>query len=113
MEPARWAAGRNVLMFAALVAVIACVAGYIQDPTRFFRSYMVAFAYTAAIGLGAFFFVMVQYLQRFGVERHGAAHHGKHHGDAAVRRAVVHPVALGLKDIYSWTNATLVAHERC
>ncbi len=105
MEPARWATGRNVLMFAALVAVIACVAGYIQDPTRFFRSYIVAFAYTAVIGLGAFFFVMVQYLS-------GSA------WSVTVRRIMENimvtlpfgallfiPVALGLKDIYSWTNA--------
>lgn len=111
MDPARWSAGRNVLMFAALVAVVACVAGYIQDPTRFFRSYIVAFAFTAATGLGAFFFVMVQYLS-------GSA------WSVTVRRIMENimvtlpfgallfiPVALGLKDIYSWTNATLVAHD--
>ncbi len=98
-------------MFAALVAVVACVAGYIQDPTRFFRSYMVAFAFTAAIGLGAFFFVMVQFLS-------GSA------WSVTVRRIMENimvtlpvgallfiPVAFGLKDIYSWTNATLVAHD--
>jgi hypothetical protein len=111
MDPARWAAGRNALAFAALVAVIACVAGYILDPTRFFRSYVVAFAFTATTGLGAFFFVMVQYLS-------GSA------WSVTVRRIMENimvtlpfgallfiPVALGLKDIYSWTNATLVAHD--
>ena len=62
LEASRWATGRNVLVFVALVSVIGCVAGYFEDPERFFRSYMVAFAFTAATGLGAFFFVMVQYL---------------------------------------------------
>src|SRR5258708_25263987 len=62
LETARWTAGRNVLLFAATAAVLACFAGYLQDPARFFRSYTVAFTFTSAIGLGAFFFVMVQYL---------------------------------------------------
>ena len=62
MEASRWSAGRNVLAFVALVAIVACAAGYLQDPSRFFRSYMVAFAFAAATGLGAFFFVAVQFL---------------------------------------------------
>jgi hypothetical protein len=62
LETARWNTGRNVLFFAALVCIVGCVAGYLQNPERFFRSYLVAFAYTCAVGLGAFFFVMVQFL---------------------------------------------------
>lgn len=104
MEPSRWSAGRNVLAFAALVGIIGCVAAYLQDPTRFFRSYMVAFAFVAATGLGAFFFVMVQFLS-------GSA------WSVTVRRFMENimftlpfgallfiPVGLGLKDIYSWTT---------
>jgi len=111
LESARWSAGRNVLAFAALVAIIGCVVGYIQDPARFFRSYMVAFAFVAATGLGAFFFVMVQFLT-------GSA------WSVTVRRIMENimitlpfcallfiPVALGLKDIYSWMNRDLVAHN--
>ncbi len=62
LDASRWAKGRNVLVFAALISVLACVAGYLNDPVRFLQSYIVAFAYIAAAGLGAFFFVMVQYL---------------------------------------------------
>src|SRR5712691_10755780 len=62
LETSRWSAGRNVLVFAALVGVIACIAGYVTDPARLFQSYTVAFAFTSMIGLGAFFFVMVQFL---------------------------------------------------
>jgi hypothetical protein len=111
LESSRWSAGRNVLFFAALVSVLACVAGYLQDPTRFFRSYMVAFAFTAAIGLGAFFFVMVQYLT-------GSA------WSVTVRRIMENimitlpvgallfiPLAFGLKDVYSWTNADIVSQD--
>jgi hypothetical protein len=111
MDAARWSAGRNVLMFAALIAVVLCAVGYWQDPTRFFRSYMVAFAFTAAIGLGAFFFVMVQFLT-------GAA------WSVTVRRIMENimitlpvgallfiPVAFGLKDIYSWADTAMVAAD--
>src|SRR5579872_2693191 len=62
MEMSRWTTGRNVLWLAALISIIGCVAGYFVDEERMFRSYLVAFTFCAAIGLGAFFFVMVQYL---------------------------------------------------
>ena len=100
METARWTTGRNVLTFVALAAVILCAFGYWQDPTRFFRSYMGAFAFVAATGLGATFFVMVQFLT-------GSA------WSVTVRRIMENimitlpvcallfiPVAFGLKEIY-------------
>src|SRR5438046_856594 len=62
METSRWTAGRNALLFAVLVSIVLCVAGYLTNADRFFRSYLVAFTFTAAIGLGGFFFVMIQYL---------------------------------------------------
>jgi hypothetical protein len=111
METARWTTGRNALTFVALAAVILCAFGYWQDPTRFFRSYMVAFAFTAATGLGATFFVMVQYLT-------GSA------WSVTVRRIMENimitlpvgallfiPIAFGLKDIYSWTDTAMVAAD--
>ena len=111
LENARWAAGRNILAFAALVAVVLCIFGYLQDPARFFRSYAVAFSFTSAIGLGCFFFVMVQYLT-------GSA------WSVVVRRIMENimitlpvgallflPLAFGLKDVYSWMNPDVVAHS--
>jgi hypothetical protein len=62
MDVSRWTTGRNVLMFAALASVIACLAGYFTNPARLFQSYLVAFAFTSVIGLGAMFFVQVQFL---------------------------------------------------
>src|SRR3984957_2823146 len=108
LEQSRWAAGRNTLFLAALISVIACIAGYITDPERFFRSYTVAFAFTSAIGLGAFFFVMAMYLA----------------GNAAgvtVRRIMENimvtlpvgailflPLAFGLKYVYPWMHTDIV-----
>ena len=108
MEMSRWASGRNVLMLAALISIIACVAGYITDPERFFRSYLVAFTFTSAIGLGAFFFVMVQYLT-------GSA------WSVTMRRIMENimitlpvgailfiPLVFGLKYVYSWTDVHMM-----
>lgn len=104
MEASRWAKGRNTLMLASLISVAACVAGGISDPVRFHQSYIIAFAYVAAAGLGAFFFVMVQYLT-------GSA------WSVTMRRIMENimvtlpacailflPIAFGLKDIYPWMN---------
>lgn len=109
LEQSRWAAGRNTLFLAALISVIACIAGYITDPERFFRSYTVAFAFTSAIGLGAFFFVMAMYLA----------------GNAAgvtVRRIMENimvtlpvgailflPLVFGLKYVYPWMHPDIMS----
>lgn len=108
MELSRWNTGRNVLMLASLISIIACVAGYILEPERFFRSYLVAFTFTSAIGLGAFFFVMVQYLT-------GSA------WSVTMRRIMENimitlpvgailfiPLIFGLKSVYSWTDISMM-----
>ena len=108
LESARWSTGRNVLILAALISIVACIAGYIQDPDRFFRSYLVAFTYTCAVGLAAFFFVMVQFLS-------GSA------WSVTMRRIMENimitlpvgallfvPLAFGLHHIYPWTNPDIV-----
>src|SRR6266699_4224154 len=108
LEISRWNAGRNVLVFAALLGIIACIAGYVTDPARLFQSYTVAFAFTSMIGLGAFFFVMVQFLT-------GSA------WSVTMRRIMENvmitlpaglilfiPIALGLGYIYPWMNLQLM-----
>ena len=109
LETSRWSAGRNTLFFAALISVVACAAGYYQNPDRFFQSYAVAFAFTSAIGLGSFFFVMVMYLS-------GSA------ASVTVRRIMENimvtlpvgailflPLIFGLKSVYPWTHPDIVA----
>lgn len=112
LETARWTAGRNTMAFAALVSILACAVGYMTDPNRFFESYLVAFTYTTAIGLGAFFFVQVQYLT-------GSA------WSVGMRRImenimVTLPVGLilalpligGLDHLYPWTSAAFMASSK-
>jgi hypothetical protein len=104
LDATRWAKGRNTLVLAVLISVIACIAGYLNDPVQFHRSYIIAFSYVAAAGIGAFFFVMVQYLS-------GSA------WSVTMRRIMENimvtlpacailfiPIAFGLKDIYPWAD---------
>jgi hypothetical protein len=109
LENSRWSAGRNTLFLAVIISVALCVLGYIQDPERFFRSYTVAFAFTSAIGLGSFFFVMAMYLS-------GSA------ASVTVRRIMENimitlpvgailflPLIFGLKHVYPWTHPDIVS----
>ena len=111
MDLSRWTAGRNTLVFAALIGILACIAGYISNPARFFQSYTVAFTFTTFIGIGAFFFVMVQYLT-------GSA------WSVTMRRIMENimytlpmglvlfvPLIAGLHEIYPWMNEQLVAGD--
>lgn len=111
LEISRWNAGRNVLVFAALLGVLGCIAGYFTNPARLFQSYTVAFAFTSLIGLGSFFFVMVQFLT-------GSA------WSVTMRRIMENimitlpmglvlfiPVALGLREIYPWMNAQFMQSD--
>lgn len=111
LEQRRWSRGRNVLAFIALVAWVACAVGFAVDRTQFFRSYLVAFGFGITIALGAFFFVMVQYLT-------GSA------WSVTLRRLMENimvtlpvgallfiPVALGLHELYEWTDAAVVAKD--
>src|SRR5580658_9332870 len=109
LENSRWSAGRNTLFLAVIISVALCVLGYIQDPERFFQSYVIAFAFTSAIGLGSFFFVMAMYLS-------GSA------ASVTVRRIMENimvtlpvggilflPLIFGLKYVYPWTHPDVVA----
>src|SRR5215471_17360485 len=108
LETSRWSTGRNSLMLVALISAVLCVFGYIQNPERFFRSYLVAFTYVCGIGLGAWFFIMAQHLA-------GSA------ASVTVRRIMENimvtlpvgallflPLVFGLKDIYPWTHPDIV-----
>src|SRR5215469_3374586 len=109
LEQSRWAAGRNSLLFVALVSAVLCIFGYIQNPERFFQSYLVAFTYVCGIGLGAWFFIMAQHLA-------GSA------ASVTVRRIMANimvtlpvgallflPLAFGLKYVYPWMDPNIAS----
>lgn len=104
LDEGMWNHGRNIILFIGLVAWGLCAFGLISDKSQFFHSYLTAFVYFIAIGLGALFFVMVQFLT-------GSA------WSVPVRRFMetisvtlpaglflFTPIALGMNDIYGWTH---------
>ena len=112
LDATRWSIGRNALFFAALVSVVLCVLGYLQNPERFFQSWLVAFTFAAGIGLGAFFFIAAQHLS-------GSA------ASVTVRRIMENlmitlpvgallfaPMIFGLKYVYPWSHPEIVAGSK-
>ena len=112
LDASRWSAGRNALFFTALVSIVLCVFGYLQNPERFFQSWLVAFTFAAGIGLGAFFFIAAQHLS-------GSA------ASVTVRRIMENimitlpvgallfvPLIFGLKYVYPWSHPEIVAASK-
>ena len=106
LDAGLWKRGRNVLVFLALIAWIGCAAGALENRQQFEFSYLTAFVYFVSIGIGALFFVMIQYLT-------GSA------WSVPVRRLMENisvtlpagivlfvPLAFGLSDLYAWVHPT-------
>src|SRR5581483_1128717 len=111
LEAARWSRGRNALLLAALISIVACVAGYLQNPDRFFRSYLVAFAFVLTAGLAAFFFVMVQFLSGSVWSVTSPRIMENIMVTVPAGALLFLPVAFGLHLIYPWTNPELVQSD--
>ena len=104
LEESLWQRGRNVLLFAILVAIALCAFAWVSDRGRFMQSYLVAFTFSMTVILGGTFFVMVQYLT-------GSA------WSVTVRRFMENiivttpvglilfvPIALNIPLLYEWTK---------
>ena len=53
---------RNTAAFLGLVGLIACVAGWVMEPTQFYRSYLVGYFFWFGVSLGSLALLMVQHL---------------------------------------------------
>ena len=108
LDDALWQRGRNMLVFAVLVAVILGGFAWATDQARFAQSWLVAFTFAITIILGGTFFVMVQYLT-------GSA------WSVTVRRFMENimvtipvglilfvPIALSIPQLYSWTRPEIL-----
>ena len=111
LEDATWSKVRNALLFLALVGWIGCAAGLAMEPERFYRSYLVGFAYSTLTCLGGLFFLQVMYLT-------GSA------WSVTVRRIVEHlvaaipacavlfiPVIFGIHHLYEWSHTEEVMKD--
>lgn len=111
LDDAAWNKVRNAIAFLVLLGLAASAAGYFVDSAQFFRSWLVAFTSCTFIGLGALFFVMVQYLT-------GSA------WSVTIRRFMESlsimlpvgallflPVAFGVNSLYEWADLTKAAAD--
>jgi hypothetical protein len=106
-----WVRVRNMIAFVILICWVASAAGWVLDPHRFYRSYLVGFLLAISIPLGALFFVMVQYLT-------GSA------WSVPMRRIAENlmmtlpmgailfiPVVLGIHELYEWSHVDVVRND--
>jgi hypothetical protein len=107
-----WFVGLSALGVLGLALAFGLAAGTAGGWERFYASYLVSFVYFLSLALGALFFVLVQHVTRAG-------------WSVAVRRLaegvapnlfvpmafLVLPVLFGLRTLYPWTDAALVAKD--
>ena len=106
-----WLRGRNAIAFIALISWVACIAGLLTNPARFFQSYLTAFLFVVTIPLAGMFFIMIQYLT-------GSA------WSVPMRRIAENimitvpfglilfiPVLLGVHTLYEWSHTEVVAKD--
>ena len=97
-----------VLGIIGLVATFALGQG---DKPQLYHSYLVAFLYFLSLGLGALFFVIVQFATKAGwsvVVRRTAE---SFTAPLALMVILFIPIVFGLHDLYHWTHAEVVATD--
>jgi hypothetical protein len=52
---------RNTAGFLGLLGVVACIAGWVMEPTQFYRSYLVGYFFWFGVSLGSLALLMVQH----------------------------------------------------
>ena len=98
-----------------LASVIAAAVGGREGAEAFFRSYLLNYAYYLSLALGALFFVMLQHLTRAGwsvtVRRLAEFVSGTLPALAILFAPLFIPALAGMKGVWSWTNADVVAQD--
>ena len=82
-----------------------------EDKPQLYHSYLTAFLYFLSLGLGALFFVIVQFASKAGwsvVVRRTAE---SMTAPLPVMLVLFIPIVLGLHDLYHWTHAAAVAED--
>ena len=95
----------------ALLGAVACAVLGAANPKQFFFSWLVSFLFFLSLGLGALFFVLIQYAAQGGwgivVRRIGETTFAT----LPVMAALFVPLLLGLHDLYSWTVPGAAEHD--
>jgi hypothetical protein len=95
----------------ALLGAVACAILGPANPKQFFFSWLVSFLFFLSLALGALFFVLIQYAAQGGwgivLRRIGETVFAM----LPVMAVLFLPVALGLRDLYSWTVPGAAEHD--
>src|SRR5688500_8992827 len=96
---------------AALLGAVACAILGIGNPKQFFFSWLVSFLFFLSLGLGALFFVLIQYATQGGwgivVRRIGETVFAT----LPVMAALFVPLLFGLQLVYSWSVPGAAEHD--
>src|SRR5882724_2696820 len=106
-----WTRGRNAIVFVALVAWIASIAGFVANPNRFFESYLFGYLFCITIPFGATFFVMIQYLtgSAWSVPMRRIAENVM--ATIPVGAILFIPVVIGIPHLYEWASPEWIQAE--
>ena len=104
----------RIPMIAAIVAVLGAVACAIlgaANPKQFLFSWLVSFLFFLSLGLGALFFVLIQYASQGGwgvvLRRIGETTFAT----VPMMAALSIPVLLGVRDLYEWAHPGAAEHD--
>src|SRR4051812_40520474 len=106
-----WNRGRSAIVLVALVSWIACIAGFVANPDRFFESYLMGYLFCITIPFGATFFVMFQYLtgSAWSVPMRRIAENLM--VTIPVGAILFIPIVFGLNHLYEWMNPDWIRNE--
>src|SRR5688572_398358 len=95
----------------ALLGIAACAILGLANPKQFFFSWLVSFLFFLSLGLGALFFVLIQFAAQGGwgivLRRIGETTFAT----IPVLAALFLPLLLGLHDLFEWSHAEAVAED--
>ena len=104
----------RIPMIAAIVAVLGAVACAIlgaANPKQFLFSWLVSFLFFLSLGLGALFFVLIQYASQGGwgvvLRRIGETTFAT----VPLMAALFIPLLLGVRDLYEWAHPGAAEHD--
>ncbi len=112
LDGASWLRVRNVIAFAFLLSWVGALTAYFLDPGRFFQSYLVGFVNITVVGVGCLFFLMVMYLTGSAWSVTMRRIFETIAATLPVAAILVIPVLLGIHELYEWSHADHVAHDK-
>jgi hypothetical protein len=103
---------RNTAAFLGLVGLLACIAGWVMEPTQFYRSYLVGYFFWFGISLGSLALLMVQHLTggAWGMVIRRILEAGSR--TLPFMAILFIPIIVGIPALYEWDDAAKVAHDK-